>query len=84
MGDYTIPEGDFAGLGAGAGVRYIGATFGDNFEDLRLPGYTLFDASIHYDWNSFRFQLNGSNLADKAYVASCYGRPRASTANGAR
>jgi iron complex outermembrane recepter protein len=72
--DYTIPEGDFAGLGAGAGVRYIGPTFGDNFEDLKLPGYTLFDASIHYDWNDFRFQLNGSNLADKAYVASCYGK----------
>jgi iron complex outermembrane receptor protein len=71
--DYTIPQGDFAGLGAGAGVRYIGPTFGDNFEELKLPGYTLFDASVHYDWNSFRFQLNGSNLADKAYVASCYG-----------
>jgi iron complex outermembrane receptor protein len=71
--DYTIPEGDFAGLGFGAGVRYIGPTFGDNFEDLKLPGYTLADASIHYDWNNFRFQLNGSNIFDKAYVASCYG-----------
>ena len=71
--DYTIPEGDFAGLGAGAGVRYIGPTFGDNLEALELPGYTLFDASVHYDWNNFKFALNGSNLADKAYVASCYG-----------
>ena len=25
--DYTIPEGDFAGLGVGAGVRYIGPSF---------------------------------------------------------
>jgi iron complex outermembrane recepter protein len=33
----------------------------------------LFDVSIHYDWNNFKFALNGSNLADKAYVASCYG-----------
>jgi iron complex outermembrane receptor protein len=71
--DYTIPEGDFAGLGAGAGVRYIGPTFGDNLEALELPGYILFDASVHYDWNNFKFALNGSNLADKAYVASCYG-----------
>jgi len=70
--DYTIPEGDLAGLGLGAGARYIGPTFGDNLEALRLPGYTLFDASIHYDWNNVRFQLNGSNLTDKAYVASCY------------
>jgi iron complex outermembrane recepter protein len=71
--DYTIPEGDFAGLGFGAGVRYIGPSYGDNFEDLDVPGYTLADAAIHYEWNSFKFALNGSNIFDKAYVASCFG-----------
>lgn len=71
--DYTIPEGDFAGLGFGAGVRYIGPSFGDNLEDLDVPGYTLADAAIHYEWNSFKFALNGSNIFDKAYVASCFG-----------
>ena len=54
--DYTIPQGDFAGLGFGAGVRYIGPSFGDNLEDLNVPGYTLADAAIHYDWNSFKLR----------------------------
>jgi iron complex outermembrane receptor protein len=71
--DYTIPEGDFAGLGFGAGVRYIGPSFGDNLEDLDVPGYTLADAAIHYEWNSFKFALNGSNIFDKVYVPSCFG-----------
>jgi iron complex outermembrane receptor protein len=71
--DYTIPEGDFAGLGFGAGVRYIGPSFGDNLEDLRLPGYTLADAAIHYEWDNFKFALNGSNIFDKVYVPSCFG-----------
>jgi iron complex outermembrane receptor protein len=71
--DYTIPEGDFAGLGFGAGVRYIGPSWGDNLEDLRVPGYTLADAAIHYEWNDFRFAINATNLFDKTYVASCYG-----------
>jgi iron complex outermembrane receptor protein len=71
--DYTIPQGDFAGLGFGAGVRYIGPSYGDNFEDLSVPGYTLADAAIHYEWNSFKFALNGSNIFDKVYLASCFG-----------
>ncbi|HEV8389866.1 MAG TPA: TonB-dependent siderophore receptor [Dongiaceae bacterium] len=71
--DYTIPEGDFTGLGFGAGVRYIGPSFGDNLEELDVPGYTLADAAIHYEWNSFKFALNASNIFDKAYVASCFG-----------
>jgi iron complex outermembrane recepter protein len=71
--DYTIPQGDFTGLGFGGGVRYIGSSFGDNFEDLNVSGYVLTDAAIHYEWNDFRFALNGSNIFDKAYVASCFG-----------
>jgi iron complex outermembrane recepter protein len=71
--DYTIPEGDFAGLGFGAGTRYIGPSYGDNLEDLDLPGYALFDAALHYEWNNFKFQLNGSNIFDKDFVAACYG-----------
>jgi iron complex outermembrane receptor protein len=71
--DYTIPEGDFAGLGFGAGVRYIGQSYGDNLEDLSVPGFTLADAAIHYEWNNFKFQLNGSNIFDKDFVAACFG-----------
>jgi iron complex outermembrane receptor protein len=72
--DYTIPEGDFEGFGLGAGVRYVGPTAGDNKGDITVPGYALMDAAIHYDWNDFRFALNGTNLLDKAYVTSCFGQ----------
>nr|WP_298689187.1 TonB-dependent siderophore receptor [uncultured Dongia sp.] len=71
--DYTIPEGDFEGLGLGAGVRYVGPSAGDNQGDLRVPGYALADAAIHYRWNDFRFAVNATNLFDTAYVTSCYG-----------
>ena len=54
-------------------MRYIGPSFGDNLEDLDAPGYTLADAAIHYEWNSFKFALNGSNIFDKVYVPSCFG-----------
>ena len=32
---------------------------------------TLFDATLHYDVPGWRFAINGSNIADKRYVARC-------------
>jgi iron complex outermembrane receptor protein len=74
--DYTFSKGTLAGFGVGGGVRYTSATTG------ALPGLsatpviygnssTLFDADIHYDLPGWRFSVNGSNLADKRYVARC-------------
>jgi iron complex outermembrane receptor protein len=71
--DYTIPEGMLAGLGFGGGVRYIGPSYGDVPNTLEVPGATLFDAAVHYEWNNFRFAINASNIFDKEYIASCYG-----------
>jgi iron complex outermembrane receptor protein len=69
--DYTIQRGVAAGLGFGAGVRYTGRTWGDPANALRIPGYTLFDAAVHYDFDRWRFAVNASNLFDKRYVATC-------------
>ena len=74
--DYTFHGGPLAGLGMGAGVRYVGATYGDLANYLRIPAYTLFDAALRYDVGkiggmSLQLALNGSNLADKRYVATC-------------
>jgi iron complex outermembrane recepter protein len=30
-------------------VRYVGKTFGDNFNTLVVPSYTVFDATVSYD-----------------------------------
>ncbi|MBX8518616.1 TonB-dependent siderophore receptor [Pseudomonas cichorii] len=77
--DYTFREGKLDGFGVGAGARYIGSTWGDEANSLKVPGYTLFDAAAHYDipnlynpMDNLRLALNVSNLANKEYVASCY------------
>ncbi len=74
--DYTLHGGPLAGLGMGAGVRYVGATYGDLANNLHIPAYTLFDAALRYDAGkiggmNLQLALNGSNLADKRYVATC-------------
>lgn len=77
--DYTLPESFLEGFNVGAGVRYVGKTWGDNTNNpaLRVPDYTLFDAAIRYDFGkkfpSFKgasVALTASNLADKTYVAT--------------
>lgn len=75
---YTWFDGSFAGLGLGAGVRYVGESYGDAINSFVLPSYTLFDASISYDLayarsdlKGWKAQINATNLTDKYYVASC-------------
>lgn len=69
--DYTIPAGDWRGFGFGGGVRYIGRSFANVANSLRLPDYVLFDAQVHYDYENWRFQVNATNLADRRFVSSC-------------
>ena len=52
-------------------MRYVGSSFADVGNTLRVPDYVLFDAQVHYDYENWRFQVNASNLADRRYVASC-------------
>jgi iron complex outermembrane receptor protein len=77
-GKYTWYDGPLAGLGLGAGVRYVGETYGDNFNTFVIPSYTLIDASVSYDlayarpdWKGWKAQVNVTNLTDHFYVASC-------------
>ncbi|MGT2478196.1 TonB-dependent siderophore receptor [Methylobacterium oryzae CBMB20] len=69
--DYTIPLGPWRGFGFGGGVRYVGSSFADVGNTLRVPDYVLFDAQVHYDYENWRFQVNATNLADRRFVASC-------------
>lgn len=76
--DYTIRTGDWAGLGFGAGVRYIGVSVGDNGNLYRTPVVTLVDAALRYDFG-YRYPtlkgvdlaLNATNLFDRTYVTTC-------------
>lgn len=85
--DYTITGGLLSGLGFGGAVRYTGEHYGDAYNLWETPSYTLFDASVRYDFGNWRLQLNASNLTDKEYIATCnssywcyYGYPRSVTA----
>ncbi|CAA2137345.1 TonB-dependent siderophore receptor [Methylobacterium bullatum] len=69
--DYTVQTGLFRGLGFGFGVRYIGDTFGDAANTIRVPDYFLMDASIRYSFDNWRFQVAANNLADRVYVGTC-------------
>ena len=77
--DYTFHDGQLKGFGVGAGARYVGSSWGDTANTLKVPGYTLVDAAVHYDIpnianpdDNLRLALNATNLANKEYVASCY------------
>ncbi len=77
-GDYQVQDGHLAGLGFGLGVRYIGFTYGDNANVLKVPGFALVDAAISYDmsrlgpnFEGWRFVVNAANLFDNKYVSEC-------------
>jgi iron complex outermembrane receptor protein len=78
--DYTFDWGRLEGLTVGAGVRYVGTSFGDttNTAAMKVPAFALLDAALHYDfakldpsYKNWRASLTGSNLLDKTYVAAC-------------
>ena len=70
--DYNIPSGALANLGFGAGVRYQSSTWSDAANTISSPGFTLYDAAIHYEWDRFRFAVNVQNVEDKVVQASCF------------
>ncbi len=76
---YQLQSGPLAGLGLGAGVRYLGTSAGSEQNTFKVPAATLVDAVIDYDLGratpalkGVNVALNVSNLFDKEYLASCY------------
>lgn len=70
--DYTLRGDVLNGLGVALGARYLGSTFADASNSLKVPSATVFDASVHYDWKQARFSLNIQNLFDLEYEPSAY------------
>lgn len=73
-GDYAFA----GGVGLGAGVRYVGTSWADNANTLKVPAYTLVDLSLRYEFGrlsqalrGLSLRLNANNLLDKRYVSSC-------------
>jgi iron complex outermembrane receptor protein len=75
---YTWYDGPVAGLGIGGGVRYVGRNYGDAANTILIPSYTLFDATVSFDFRYLRpdlrgwsAQINATNLTNEYYVTSC-------------
>ena len=72
--NYTIQEGDFAGLGFGAGVFYVSERAGDLDNSFFVDGYTRVDAAVSYKRDNYRFGLNFQNLFDSKFIEGTQGR----------
>lgn len=71
--DYGITDGTFEGVSFGAGMRYLGDSWADNENTLKVPDVVLFDAVIRYDRDNWGVALNASNVFDEEYVSGCQG-----------
>ncbi len=69
--DYTFREAVLDGVSVGGGVRYVGSSWADNENTLKVPAATVFDARIGYKPADWGVNLAVTNLFDKEYVASC-------------
>lgn len=69
--DYTQQDGSLAGLGASLGMRYVGKSYGDSFNQFPAPSVVLWDATVHYNLDKWVMQLNMANLLDKEYLSRC-------------
>ncbi|WP_320277042.1 TonB-dependent siderophore receptor [Mesorhizobium captivum] len=70
-GHYQFENGTLAGLGLGAGVRFAGASYGDDTNTFRNDARALVDASLSYDFGyrnpkleGVELQVNAKNLFD--------------------
>lgn len=74
--DYAFDSAALDGLRLGGGVRYVGYSWADAENTMKVPSYTLFDASVGYDLGKVGLKgvdvrLNANNLTNESYVASC-------------
>ncbi|NOI80258.1 TonB-dependent receptor [Vibrio tubiashii] len=70
---YQFFGGVLDGLSLGGGLRYTGDTYGDNKGQNVVPSYTLYDATVSYRFEDYKFQVAAKNVFDKEYISTCYG-----------
>jgi len=67
---YEIQTGNLQGLGFGVGLFYVGDREAEIPNDFVLPSYVRADASLFYNRDNWRVQLNFKNLFDTRYLES--------------
>ena len=82
-GHYDFLEGALQGLGLGAGVRYVGESYGDDLNTFKNDDRFFVDAALSYDFGArnpdlegLMLQVNAKNLFDErkpiCTVGNCY------------
>jgi iron complex outermembrane receptor protein len=66
---YRVRSGKWTGLGLGGGLRYESEKQGYTYTNYSVPDYTVFDASVSYIGEGYRFNLIVKNLFDRDYFA---------------
>lgn len=61
-GHYAVMSGPLNGLGLGAGVRYVGTSFGDDANTYTNEARIFADAAISYDFGARNPELEGLSL----------------------
>lgn len=69
--NYAFRSDRLDGLSAGAGVRYVGASYGDSTNTRETPAYTVYDAALRYRRGGVEGAINVTNLFDTRYYAIC-------------
>src|SRR5690606_21125568 len=70
-GHYLVESGPLAGLGLGAGIRYVGESYGDDANTFKNASRAFVDAAVSYDFGSrhpdlqgLMLQVNAKNVFD--------------------
>jgi iron complex outermembrane recepter protein len=71
---YEIQDGDFQGLGFGAGLFWVGERPGDLANTFDLPSYVRTDAALFYRRDTWQAQLNFKNLFNVGYFENAISR----------
>ncbi|MGH6762082.1 MAG: TonB-dependent siderophore receptor [Phyllobacterium sp.] len=71
--DYTFQGGALEGLSVGGGLRYVGSSYADEMNTLKVSAVTLADLRLGYSKNSWGVDVNVTNLFNKEYVSGCQG-----------
>lgn len=71
-GHYLFQSGSLDGLGLGAGLRYVGESYGNDLNSFTNDDRVFIDASLSYDfgarnpdWEGLMLQVNAKNLFDE-------------------